>query len=310
MTMLKMVAFGSGPGQSKGNTGENKKLRSTRAQEEQLILQLKAELDSKYPTLTRGHVTVNATAVEDNAGVKRRAGAPMNFSARGQSSRGTPAMSEGMRSELEGQLAAKRLLVDSMAQRVKSSPDNLLSELRLLEAQMERAQRAAQVASEFAALKLKEAEEASNAAHKAREHASSISEQLQRCKQLLMDDDSMYQRDHQLVSELPHETSLCDESCNSERRGTDERGQGAKQPHLIVLELEGALFESLEQIPAPPLEFRPREDGGDVRAADGGGPAVRCGCVRACVRVCVCVCVRVCVCVCTCIRTTKLTRYP
>ena len=229
--------------------------------EQHFTSRLKAELDAKYPTLTRGHVTVNATAIEENMA----SGRP--FPAQGR-----PAGADAVRSKLYENIVAKGQLADSMAQRVQSSPDDLISELRLLEAQVRRAERQAEFASELAALKAKEADEAAIDAEKARAHASSLFEQLQRCR-LLMDDDSMYShRDRRLVSELSNENEPRDEPAVGGTQGVQEEKLPDKQPQLIVLELEGAIFDSLEQIPSPPLDFRARKGGGDVQGA--GGAAV------------------------------------
>ena len=133
---------------------------------------------------------------------------------------------------------------------MQNDPDDLLTKLRILEAQLARAKNVAALAADKAA-------NAAAAAATAAEDATYLERQIELCRR-----------------QLAQQGQSNDQAASKHARSQQEQSQtpqiSAKMPKLVIVELEGGIFKSLEKVPTPPLIFKPL----DSVVSDGQGISV------------------------------------
>ena len=227
----------------------------------QAISQLKAELDAIYPTLQSasqthirphesvnlpiGHTTVNASVVQEEHET-RRGSDGQSFAP--QPARPPPAWYQDIK--------AREEWTTSIAKRVSKSPDSQADGLQLLEAQLVRAERAAKLACEVANSKAKEAAAAAEAAERAQNFATNLANELrQRREDMLNDLGRENERDCTRVSEISQDSRSSTIKRGNEQTEQKKRTDG-RMPKLVVVELEGGIFQSFDPEPVPPFSFK------------------------------------------------------
>ena len=133
---------------------------------------------------------------------------------------------------------------------MQNDPDDLITKLRILEAQLARAKNVAALAADKAA-------NAAAAAATAAEDATYLERQIELCRR-----------------QLAQQGQTNDQAASKHARSQQEQSQtpqiSAKMPKLVIVELEGGIFKSLEKVPTPPLIFKPL----DSVVSDGQGISV------------------------------------
>ena len=209
------------------------------------------------------HTTVNASRVEDEAWLDP---APRVMNPDDSKAGPQPRIGESPRYASPATYAdikVREKWADSIAQRVSKSPDSRMAELQLLEAQLARAKAAAKLACDERDRLASEASAAAEDAERAKELAARLAEEVRQCKEeaALMSRGRKEQETRGL--------SLVSAQSSGEAPVLQSPA-GTRSPTLVVLELEGAIFEDFDDEPLPPFYFsRKGEEGGVVKDALG-----------------------------------------
>eukprot|EP00802_Teleaulax_amphioxeia_P013743 Tamp_13797.p1 GENE.Tamp_13797~~Tamp_13797.p1 ORF type:complete len:441 (-),score=105.11 Tamp_13797:361-1620(-) len=238
-----------------------------------------------------GHTTVNATTIDE---AREVAAAEERAAGRG----GTPVAikqhiwekrMEGASVEYDGRdvyrdVIAKGALANNIAKRVRASPDDAQTEMQLLEAQVARAESAAQRARAAADEQARKAAAALRQAEAAEAAVEQLERLLARSRARLSQESAAQRResDGRGVSPgvspgtRPRQDLTLQEppqqGAQMRMGATDFKGtfQVSRLPKLVVLELEGGILEADSRTPSPPVQFHAEADGrGTLQDASG-----------------------------------------